>query len=616
MTDPRPVAAARPAGPERAGLAADDTRTASPQLRRTYALLLLLVVPLFLRLSAVQHGLPRSYVPDTHMVRNALGMARDKDPVPPMGQYSTYPYLVPYMLLPVYAAQYAVGRVDASWAGAGEYGNRVKEHPEIAWLPARVLVALLGALTPVVVFRTARVAGLRLGAWAAAWLVATSLLHVHFSVQERPWVPMLFFGALSAWPAELYRRERRARFLALSGAAVGLAAGCHQAGLALAIVPFTAWLLAARGWAGVHLLQRARDGVACAASFAALFLVGNAYYLFTELDPHVAQRAGDLQGQFAVGGQAARFGFSLGSLRHLTTSLFGYDPSVCLLALLGIGPALASWNTRAAAVAGLVFAAVFLPYPNDHVRYVLPLIVLLALPAGLGVERLVQSRWGAWIASPLLLLPLVQALRFDWVVTRDDTRASAELLLAGLPDGARVGIDHYGPQVDLDRGSLERLAELRDLRTRERHRLELLTAGAPTPAGVDAVPLEDLFEGHADRGGYRVREAARRHGAEPRDVLASLGVTHLLLVDRRPGDGRSPPLKALAERGTTQHVLDPSRGDDAAREALLPTEMDFPLVSLWTVERPGPWMALYRLPAAEAPADAPDESGADDARGR
>ncbi len=600
MTD-RPQAPARPGVHDhRSPLPAaadphEEEGRASPQLRRTYALLLLLVVPLFLRLSAVQHGLPRGYVPDTHMVRNALGMARDKDLAPPVGKYSTYPYVVPYMLLPVYAAQYAVGRADGSWAGAGEYGHRVMEHPETVWLPARVLVALLGALTPLVVFRTARVAGLRLGAWAAAWLVATSLLHVHFSVQERPWIPMLFFGALAAWPAELYRRERRARWLVASGACVGLSVGCHQAGLAMAGIPFVAWLSSARGWSGEQLLRRLRDGLACFVCFLVVALVGNSYYLFTDVGPDAAVRAGDLEGQFAVGGQAARFGFSLASLKHLASSLFGYDPSLCLFALLGIGPALASWNTRAAAVFGLAFAAVFLPYPNDHVRYVLPLVVLLAIPAGLGVERLVKKRWGAWLASTLLCLPLVQALRLDWLLTRRDTRAVAEKLLADLRGGARVGIDHYGPQVDLDRGALERLSSLRDLRTRERHRLDLLAAGAPVPAGVDALPLEDLFEGHPERGGYRVREAARRHGSEPAEVLRNLGVTHLLLVDRRPGDGRSPPLQYLAQRGETQHVLDPSRGERATAEALLPTEMDFPLVGLWTVRRPGPWMALYAL---------------------
>jgi hypothetical protein len=43
-------------------------------------------------------------------------------------------------------------------------------------------------------------------------------------------------------------------------------------------------------------------------------------------------------------------------------------------------------------------------------------------------------------------------------------------------------------------------------------------------------------------------------------------------------------------------VFDPSAGAfRTTREALLPTEMDFPLTALWTVERPGPFLVLYSL---------------------
>ena len=75
--------------------------TSSPKGRRG-SLLLLLILPLALRLAPVEHGLPHSYVPDTHGVRAALGMVRDADPIPPVGKYSTYPNLLPYSLIPAY----------------------------------------------------------------------------------------------------------------------------------------------------------------------------------------------------------------------------------------------------------------------------------------------------------------------------------------------------------------------------------------------------------------------------------------------------------------------------------------------------------------------------------
>ena len=135
---------------------------------RLLGLGLLLALALGLRLWPIEHGLPRNYVPDTHIVRNALGMAKDKNPVPEVGLYSTYPYLLPYVLLPIYAGEYALGRVQGEWAGAEEFGNRLLEEPWRAQLPARWLVALFGVATVWVVFRAGRAMGLGGGAWVAA----------------------------------------------------------------------------------------------------------------------------------------------------------------------------------------------------------------------------------------------------------------------------------------------------------------------------------------------------------------------------------------------------------------------------------------------------------------
>ncbi|MGB0333262.1 MAG: hypothetical protein ACPGPE_15740, partial [Planctomycetota bacterium] len=58
-----------------------------------------------LRLWPIGHGAPTpDFVPDTHVVRNALHMLGDEDLVPPANAHSSYPYLLPYLLLPVYAA--------------------------------------------------------------------------------------------------------------------------------------------------------------------------------------------------------------------------------------------------------------------------------------------------------------------------------------------------------------------------------------------------------------------------------------------------------------------------------------------------------------------------------
>ena len=565
------------------------------------ALLLLVLLPLFLRLWPISHGFPRGYVPDNHVVRCALGMARDRDPVPPVGKYSSYPYLVPYMLLPVYAGQYAVGRVSGAWKGTAEFGQRALVDPALVQLPARVLVAVFGTLTALVLFLAARAAGLVQGAWVAGWLTATSLLGVQFSVQERPWAVTIFFGALALWGALVHARDGRLRPLLLSGACAGLALASHQAGAFFLGLPALAWLASPAPWRGAALGRRIAGGAACVALFALVaLLLGHGYYLAHGSVPTQAMVGGELsKGHVSLGGQSLPLGVSMRSLGRLSRTFMGYDPALLLLGLAGLPWMLAARVTRAAGLFLVAIAAFFLTNPSDHVRYLLPVAMLLALPAGMAAERLLAQRWGALALAPLLALPLVQALRMGWVLRQTDTRALAEQELARLPAGALVAIDHYGPLPDLSQAALERLAELRggELRTREAFRLEALRQGwlPPSMAGIDAIQVEDLFELDPELR-YGVRPALRARGDQPAQLLAHLGVTHFLLADRRPAGKLRPPLEAWAREGELLFALNPAGTGPPPPEAFLPTEMDFPLTALWQVERPGPWLELRALP--------------------
>src|SRR5204863_1233394 len=157
------------------------------------------------------------------------------------------------------------------------------EHPERAALPARALVACFGALTALVVFFAARAAGLQLGALAAMFLTATGLLHVQMSVQERPWVIVVFFGALCLWTCIQYAKDGRGLWLALSGACAGLAFATHQAGGFFAFLTAVTWCFAPGGaadWKGAALVRRLGHAALAAVSCAAVgVLFGHAYYL-------------------------------------------------------------------------------------------------------------------------------------------------------------------------------------------------------------------------------------------------------------------------------------------------------------------------------------------------
>lgn len=572
---------------------------------RLLALVLLFLVPLALRLWPIEHGLPRNYIPDSNVPRAALSMARDHDLVPPAGTYTNYPNLLPYLLLPVYAAEYAAGRGSGRWADSKEFGTHMLEHPEDAQLPARILVALLGALTPWVVFRTARAAGLRQGAWIAAWLVGTSLLHVHFSVQERPWVPLSFFLALAAWPAVLHTQSGSTKHLVLSGLAAALSFSVHQGGLGALGLCALAWAFGPAGWSGRALARRFGQGLACVAAFAALALVaGHPHYLVhgrTEVSHVIGKESVAEQGGIEIGGMSLLFQLRPASFVRLSRALFGYDPLLVALGVVGLASAWKLRALRAPLVFLLAWAAFFMTNTSDHVRYLLPVVVLLAFPAGLLAERWLTTRASRAALGVLLLFPLVEVLRLDLLLRREDTRAEAETRLDALPAGAVVALDRYGPEVELDRASIYRLEMLRNsrhesLRSREQHRKDLFDHGQLAPdAGANVLKVEELFEIDERHGTVAVRAGLEPLGKDPRSVLRSLHVTHFLRVVRRM-DGSEPELlDGLVAGKSPLWVLDPASGPAGTREAFLPTEMDFPLSGLWSVQRPGPRLELHAL---------------------
>ena len=82
----------------------------------------------------------------------------------------------------------------------------------------------------------------------------------------------------------------------------------------------------------------------------------------------------------------------------------------------------------------------------------------------------------------------------------------------------------------------------------------------------------------------------------PREALAALGATHLLLVERdlaaSPGEH---PLGAIVAGREPLWTVSPTDAESSA-QVCLPLGLDFALGTLWSTERPGPRMTLYLLP--------------------
>jgi hypothetical protein len=244
------------------------------------------------------------------------------------------------------------------------------------------------------------------------------------------------------------------------------------------------------------------------------------------------------------------------SFPRLAVALFGYDPAIVVLGLVGLAFALARRELRAPSIFLVAWSAFFMTNRSDHVRYLLPALVFLCWPAGVIAEELLERKWGTAFLALALLLPTVQCLRLACLLARPDTRAEAETALAALGPGARVAIDRYGPEVDLDRASLVRLERLRTsvgepLRARESRRKRRFEEGAlpPERAGIDAVHLEELLEFDERARTLDVKSGLSALGSDPGSGA--------------PRPGRHPPAPRRAPSRIARGIA--ARGPDGRR---------------------------------------------------
>ena len=565
-------------------------------------ILLVLVVCAGVLLAGIGHGLPEVYVPDTHIIRNALGMAAERNPWPPAGTYSTYPYFLAYLLLPLYAATFLAGRLLGCWTSPEDFGVKVVEDPTVVYLEARLLVVLFGLAAVFFLYRTAR----RLGwsgtrAAAAALLLGVSPLFVQFAHQARPWIPVTAGVTAALFFTLRAVREGRGRDWRRAFAAAGVTFAMHQVG-GVALIPPAAGLAAARG----RRVFRPR-GLAGVLGLFALFgitalVLGYGHLLLAGPGKEVIRTEADTVG---LGGQKLVLDYFSGATAGRTArALLGYGPL-----LWGIGlPALAAGVLRRRPFGGVrlpaaIFSAFitvfFLLYTGSHVRYFLPLYPFLALAAawaaGAAAERL-GIREG-WAAFPLLLLPLVQSARMDLLFCREDTRDRARAWIeAQVPPGARVAVEGYGPHLRPDRAGL-RWIEGRGawLRRRERLFLEGRTGaeggreeGAPR---YFLIPLERFYAFKSYWPHQYLGQGGKPIGA----FLEEAGAEWIVLADQWPREARHPPLpEFLAERAAAGPVFSPASGG-VPPEANFPLEMRFALSALWRVERPGPVIRVFHV---------------------
>lgn len=447
-----------------------------------------------------------------------------------------------------------------------------------AYLGVRILDAILGSITVLVLFEFGRRAyGWLAGAFAATAL-AVAYLHVrdsHFATLDVPLTLAILAGLYVAYRT---MTARGVLPLLLNAIMLGIAASVKYNGALVASGMTAAQVIRAR-------MQEARFSqligrlVVIAVAGVAVFLVTSPFLV---LDPSMAQHGIGYAFQHLAKSTAP----SIGWVELGKALWYGLDPSLLLLGVAGIG--YAAWRRQPVDWIVLSFVAVYFLFigagGSVFFRYADPLIPPLLLLAGRALADLVAraaSGGVRWLALAgvlaLVLVPsLAHDLRYDTLIQQTDTRTLAyDWLDAHVPAGSRAAVPYMaGPAHDqamIDSGEHSH--------------------GATTP--YVASFLDSRLETR-----YSILELTKDDLQRTSlDLFKQQGIHYVVIGYETPGTGctlESPLERLLDAQGRPVASFSPTAG--CPTSVFDPIDTYYvPLAGYGGWDRPGPYIRIYAL---------------------
>ena len=450
--------------------------------------------------------------------------------------------------------------------------------PASGYLGVRILDALLGSLTVLLVFEFGRRAyGWLAGSFGAAAL-AVAFLHVrdsHFGTLD---VPLTLASTATLYIA--YRTIRAVGFrpLLFNGISLGVAASLKYNGALVFAGIAAAQTLRARADASRWTRLLARLALIAALGVATLALTSP----FLVLDPGMTRHGLGYIFQHLGTASAPAIGFV-----QLSLALwYGIDPVLVLLAVVGV--AYAAWRREPADVIILTFLLVYLVLigagRSVFFRYADPLIPPFLLLGGRAVADLVTRpalhqtrRLAIGLAMVLVLFPpLVHDIRYDLLIQQTDTRTLAfEWLAQRVPAGSRAAVPYMaGPA----------------------HDQAMIDSGEHSHNATD--PYVAAFLDSRLETQYSIRELTRQDlQLTSLDSFRQEGIVYIVIGYETPGTGcgvDSPLERTLRAQGPPQVSFSPTNG--CADSVFDPIDTYYvPLAGYAGWVRPGPYIRIYRL---------------------
>ena len=478
------------------------------------AILAIVAVGAALRLSGIAFGDPFVYHPDEWIVaRPAMTMAAT-------GEWNHHTFYYPGLLIDLEAVAagllHAPGGASLATGQPWLYLNEFVPDQFGYVLAGRLLVALLGVATILVVFETTRRLAGRAGALAAAAIVTIVPLaveHAHYLTTD---VPMTFLCALCLLATVVASRSQRSRWWLVAALIAGLAGSTKWNGLAVAAVPLLAYM--ATRFDRAHPLSIVRDPIPFAMVGATIvgFVVPTPALVLAPAE--VISRLSSSAAIYAVPDPRQTqdtISFNLGVLVGTLgpVLLWSVAGMIVILARLRREPAARAAVSVPAFIVGY-FVLACLPQ-RYYARNLLPIVPYLAVSAGIALAALlaqVRRRSAPWRLPPAsaaaavglaLVLSLApstaSSLALTSALSRIDTRDVARAwMLEHVPPGTSIAREVYTPQFDITEfppvGSffLQEVS-LDGYRTRGARYVIASSWAYERYVGKPATPVEDAF---------------------------------------------------------------------------------------------------------------------------
>jgi hypothetical protein len=555
---------------------------------------------LALRVTALDFGLPAVYNPDeVAIMSRALAFAKG-DLNPHNFVYPTFYFYVLFGWIGgLFAWQWLTGVV----ASAAEFQARFFVDPSGLYLAGRLLSAIAGALTVVVVALLGRtVFGRRTGLVAAAFLAVAPLAvqDAHYVKHD---VPVTLVITVALWlMARCWReaeggRAASSNTLVWAAAITGVAWSMHYYAVFVGVpLALTAWASRrSEGWVAV-----ARTAATLIAIAAAVFFALSPFLL---VEPATALRDIVANRQIVVD-RAVQSGY-FGHLGEYILLLARPGLSLGIWALGLSGAFLLAWQRPGTALLVLAFPVAFLLFIANTVpasRYLNPILPIMTMIAAYVVVE-TAARYSrprtmlVVLSTVMVMIALKQSVTLVRFFGQPDTRTLArEVIERDVPDGSTVLVQPYSVPLHESRegltaavlshaGSLDRIST--------KSRLRLATSPWPFPA----YRLLWLGEGGLDDDKIYVDPDTL--AADPVEVLRAQGVDYVVLKGFDEPDPRLEAVgRALAERGVKVASITPYRVASQNPGPAFLHNTDATLHA--NLARPGPPITIFRVPRGEA----------------